>query len=177
VVGVSEAPPQTQTDYNATVTDQIYRHVTIVDHTHPFFGRTFPVIRETSSLGTSYLVVQLPTCRTRSVPIAATDDMIETSTALPSGLMPISARTLLPVARHLHVIMHAREEAHHDASFGPQPEPNIQPSDTAPESAPSPHERRGRARCPSGYPVRSTSRGAHPTHSGPQRRRSQGDAL
>ena len=159
------------------MTDQIYRHVTIVDRTHPFFGRTFPVIRETSSLGTSSLVVQLPNGRTRSVPLAATDDGIATSTAFPSGLLPISVRTLLPVARHLHVIMHAREEAHHDASFGPQSEPSIQASDTAPESTPSPRERRGRARCSSGHPVRSTSRGAHPTHAGPQRRRSQGDAL
>ncbi len=93
------------------MTDQIYRHVTIVDHTHPFFGRTFPVIRETSSLGTSYLVVQLPTGRTRSVPLAATDDVIETSSALPSGpaLLRCPSRSLFVTLQAFDT--HSLEEA------------------------------------------------------------------
>src|SRR5436309_1783304 len=77
--------PQTKTDHNASVIDQVFRHVTITDRTHPFFGRTFPVVRDTSSRGVAYLVVQLPNGRTRSVPIAVTDDTTETAPRSPSG--------------------------------------------------------------------------------------------
>jgi hypothetical protein len=91
------------------VTDKVTEFVTIVDSTHPFFGRTFPLVRSTSARGKQYLVVRLPNGHTRSVPINATDyqsqQAVPALTALtaPIGLFPISARTLLPLARYLRL--------------------------------------------------------------------------
>ena len=166
---------KTKTDHNASVIDQVSRHVTITDRTHPFFGRTFPVVRDTSSRGVSYLVVQLPNGRTRSVPIAATDDTTETAPHSLSGLLPISARTLLPVARHLQAMVRAKEEVTRDASSDPQPSIS-DPPDTAAE--PIPRDRSGstRARPRSAHPVRPTPSGTDPTHSSPTPRPHQGGA-
>jgi hypothetical protein len=89
------------------VTDNVTEFVTIVDSTHPFFGRTFPLVRSTSARGKQYLVVRLPNSHTRSVPINATDFQSQhavpalTALTAPIGLFPISARTLLPLARYL----------------------------------------------------------------------------
>lgn len=153
-----------RTDYNAPVMDQICRHVTITDRTHPFFGRTFPVIRETSSLGTAYLVVELPNGHTRSVPIAATDDVNGTSPPSTPGLLPISARTLLPVARHLQAIARAKEEVTHDISTDPQVP--LSDSCDVDEESDTPHrDGSSRARSRSAPPVRPVSGGTHPTHS------------
>jgi hypothetical protein len=146
--------------------DQVSRHVTITERTHPFFGRTFPVVRDTSSLGVSYLVVELPNGRTRSVPIAATEDTTETARHSPSGLLPISARTLLPVARHLQVMVRAKEEVTDDASSAPQPSISA-PPDTAAEPIPRDRDGSNRVRPQSTYPVRPTPRGTDPTHSNP----------
>ena len=91
------------------MTDKVTEFVTIVDSTHPFFGRTFPLVRSTSARGKQYLVVRLPNGHTRSVPIKATDyqsqQAVPAPTALtaPTGLFPISARTLLPLARYLRL--------------------------------------------------------------------------
>jgi hypothetical protein len=91
------------------VTDKVTEFVTVVDSTHPFFGRTFPLVRSTSARGKQYLVVRLPNGHTRSVPIKATDYESQQSMAAPTapiapaGLFPISARTLLPLARALRL--------------------------------------------------------------------------
>ena len=167
--------PQTKTDHNASVIDQVSRHVTITDRTHPFFGRTFPVVRDTSSRGVSSLVVQLPNGRTRSVPIAVTDDTTETAPRSPSGLLPISARTLLPVARHLQAMVRAKEEVTRDASSDPQPSIS-DPPDTAAEAIPRDRSGSNRARPRSAHPVRPTPRGTDPTHASPTPRPNQGGA-
>ena len=166
---------RTKTDHNASVIDQVFRHVTITDRTHPFFGRTFPVVRDTSSRGVAYLVVQLPHGRTRSVPIAATDDTTETAPHSPSGLLPISARTLLPVARHLQAMVRAKEEVTRDASSDPQPSIS-DPPDTAAEPIPRDRSGSNRARPRSAHPVRPTPSGTDPTHSSPTPRPNQGGA-
>jgi len=89
------------------VPDKVTEFVTVIDSTHPFFGRTFPVVRLTSTRGKRYLVVRLPNGHTRSVPIKATDYQSQqaapalTDLTDPIGLFPISARTLLPLARYL----------------------------------------------------------------------------
>jgi hypothetical protein len=156
--------------------DQVRRHVTITDRTHPFFGRTFPLIRETSSLGTSYLVVELPNGHTRSVPIAVTEDVSETSPFSTSGLLPISARTLLPVARHLQAMARAKEEVTHDTSSDSQI-PLSDRSDIAEEPDIRHRDSSNRARSRSAPPVRPTPGGAHPTHSNSTPCSSQGGAI
>ncbi|MCI0666178.1 MAG: hypothetical protein L0220_34425, partial [Acidobacteria bacterium] len=96
-------PLKKQTLHTATVTDKVAEFVTVVDSTHPFFGRTFPLVRSTSARGKQYLVVRLPNGHTRSVPIKATDYEPPQSVPAPIGLLPISARTLLPLARYLRL--------------------------------------------------------------------------
>src|SRR6516225_1230390 len=106
----------TQTHHTTPVTDEILSHVTITDPVHPLFQCTLPVIRRTLWRGKPYLVMRLATGRTRSVPLAATNE--EPMPQLPgtSRLLPISARTLLPVARHLQLMALAKEGACHDTS-------------------------------------------------------------
>src|SRR5262249_285061 len=56
---------------------------------------------------------RLPEGYTRSVPISATDYETAPAPLAPTVLMAISARTLLPVARRLRLMVLAMEEAHH----------------------------------------------------------------
>ena len=108
-----------QTTHNTPVVDQIVHLVTIIDPAHPFFGRSFPLVRTTSSRGKRRLVIRHPDGHTQSVLIAATD--FENSQASPSPpvLMTISARTLLPVARRLRMMALAMEEPRHGTSSHP----------------------------------------------------------
>jgi hypothetical protein len=73
------------------------------------------------SSNTPHLVVRLPNGRTRSIPIAATDHARHPPLRGTPVLLPISARTLLPVARHLHRMVHTSEEAAYGSGF---PAPN-----------------------------------------------------
>jgi hypothetical protein len=73
------------------------------------------------SSSTPHLVVRLPNGRTRSIPVAATDHSPHSPLRDAPVLLPISARTLLPVARHLHRMAHTREEAAYGSGF---PAPN-----------------------------------------------------
>src|SRR5215831_58247 len=107
-------PNTTQTHHTTPVTDEILSHVTITDPVHPLFQCTLPVIRRTLWRGKPYLVVRLATGRTRSVPLAATNEELMPQPPGISGLLFISARTLLFVARHLQLMALAKEGACHD---------------------------------------------------------------
>ena len=120
------------------MTDQIAEFVTVVDSTHPFFGRTFPLVRSTSTRGKQFLVVRLPNGHTRSVPVYATDHATQQSVAAPIGLLPISARTLLPLARYLKLksTSLATEEATNAPPSTAEPDDEFRErgSDPTPES-------------------------------------------
>ena len=106
-----------RTEQNATVMDQVVRSVTVIDPARPLYGRLFPLVRWTSSRGRSYLVLRLSEGRTRSVPRSATDFVPIPSPPLVTGLLPVSVRTLLSVARRLRSMARAQEEAPHAATL------------------------------------------------------------
>ena len=103
-----------RTPHTATVPDKVAHSVTILDPAHPFYGRSFPLVRGTTSRGRSDLVLRLPDGSTRSVPRAATNwATTPTPSAAAAGLLPVSVRTLLSVARRLRSMALAQEESSH----------------------------------------------------------------
>ncbi len=105
---------KTQTKQNATVFDQLVSHVTITDPTHALFGRTLPVIRTPAPAHWKrFVLVELPTGEPRRVPCSATDLAQSTSSqsALEACSLPISARTLVPLAHAVRRLLGATEES------------------------------------------------------------------
>ena len=192
------APLKSQTDHHTLVTEQRRGHVTIIDRPHPFYGHTLPVVRHTSSRGTPCRVVPLPNGRTRSVPKAATDRVSlpaspgparplgpphpgrdEDAAALPmcaaaSRLRPISAPTLLAVARRLQAMGRLQEEACHDSSscptaHGPTGQASPRPAPAPVHSGATTHTRSTPAPA-----VRATPGHPHATPTRRDHRRTQG---
>ena len=84
--------------------------MTITDPTNPLFGSTLAVVCRATSGSNRHLIVRLPNGRTRSVPLKATEPRAKAG-AEPAVLLPISARTLLPLARRLQAMARMQEEA------------------------------------------------------------------
>jgi hypothetical protein len=78
-------------------------HVTVTDRRHPLCGQRLLLVPVRSARGPAYIVVELVDGRRRSLRRSATDltgEAATTSSATPVASR-ISARTLLPLARHL----------------------------------------------------------------------------
>src|ERR1700688_4739846 len=110
-----------RTSQNPTILDRTITHVTITDPQHCLFGKRLAVIRERSGRGPTYVVVELPDGRKRSIRIASTD---LAATVIASGaasdLPRISVRTLIPLVQHLSAnLALLAEEVIRDGSSSP----------------------------------------------------------
>jgi hypothetical protein len=101
-----------QTKQDATQFDGVTQQVTVIDPSHPLFGRSFPLARDSSPRGKTQLLIQLPNGLRRSIPRSATD--FDPSPQKSLKLSNISVRTILPVARFVQILLQAAEEAGHD---------------------------------------------------------------
>ncbi len=89
--------------------ERFTQQVTIIDRTHPFFGRTFPVVSLSSPRGKTHLILLLANGQHRIVPHAATD-LGQTQKQNSEPQLPrISVRTMLPLARLIQSKLQARE--------------------------------------------------------------------
>src|SRR5512144_487731 len=100
-----------QTSQNTLLFDPVVSDVTITDPAHPLFRQTLPVVRIlAASTHESAVVVQLPTGEHRRVPRAATDLAVAADkTATVIAPLPISVRTLLPLAHNVRCLLAVRE--------------------------------------------------------------------
>ena len=104
--------PQTHRD--TPQVNEIPDQITITDPQHPLYGQTFSLLRTRSSRRNSRLVLILPNGHTRTVSRSVTD--IDRPPVESSTVLPISAATLLPLARYIRDKALAKEEQRHDAS-------------------------------------------------------------
>ena len=87
----------------APIVDGLVSHVTVTDRHHALCGQRLRLVPIRSSRGPAYIVVELPGGRRRSLRRSVTD-LTGAAEATPSAEQEaarISARTLLPLARHL----------------------------------------------------------------------------
>jgi hypothetical protein len=77
--------------------------VTVTARRHPLCGQRLPLIPIRSARGPGYVVVELADGRRRSIPRSATDLAcpVDTKPKVDREAPRISARTLLPLARHV----------------------------------------------------------------------------
>jgi len=128
-----------QTTHNATMVDRVICHVTIIDPNHPLFDHTLPVVNTRGSHANAKLIVRLPTGEQRTLDRNATDlgsDHSATNEA-PTSPLPISVRTLLPLAQHVRRLLDLIEERTNETRPDPtgtttrsgksQPRPAIEP--------------------------------------------------
>ena len=73
--------------------------VRVVDRTHPLFGKTLALLSERCGRGKAFIAVALQDGRRRLVSRSATD--LDTHKRQPLPTSKISARSLLPLARHV----------------------------------------------------------------------------
>ncbi len=102
----------TRTRQNAPLLERVISQVIITDPTHPLSGLTFPLVRVTrSSRDNPSLIIKLPNGDHRRVRCSATDidgpRDVKTSAA---ALVPISVRTILPLAQRVRSMLLHREE-------------------------------------------------------------------
>ena len=89
--------------------------VRVVDPHHPLYGQCFPVSGRRSGRGPRLIVIRLPDGRERGIsrsataPASAPDDL---TAAVPSRLVHISVRTLLPLANHVRAVLASRHADH-----------------------------------------------------------------
>ena len=113
-------PPGTdhQAQRDASRLDRLALWVTVTDPQHPFFGRTFPVVRPVSGRGNGRLLIRLPDGEIRVIPRAATDLVGASPPAGQASEVPrVSVRTLLPVAQYVRSLIRAAEEVPRDATL------------------------------------------------------------
>lgn len=135
---------------NAPLLSRVVSYLTITDPAHPLFNQTLPVVwLPASSMHEPFIVVELPTGEHRRVPRAATDlAATRDDSATVSSPLPISVRTLLPLAHAVRRLLVARED-HPDenpvapagAASRPSPDPDRHPpaaSLAQPDARPTP---------------------------------------
>ena len=88
--------------------------MTVVDPTHPLYGRTLPLLRVHSARSKARLVVRLPDGRVRWIPRAITDLDASAVAAPPQAL--IAVPTLLPLAQLVCAMLMGKEDMHHDTA-------------------------------------------------------------
>jgi hypothetical protein len=102
------APKRQNTSHAASPAGQ----VTIIDPTHPLYGRTLPLLRVHSTQSKARLVVQLPDGRVQWLPRAVTDLAASAAAAPPHTL--IAVPTLLPLAQLVCAMLTGKEDMHHE---------------------------------------------------------------
>jgi hypothetical protein len=87
----------------ASILDGVVSHITVTDPHHALSGQRLALVSLHSARGPAFVVVELADGRRRSLPRSVTDLDQPSPTLAPSvsDLPRISARTLLPLARHL----------------------------------------------------------------------------
>lgn len=95
---------------DAPVVDRLITDVTITDSHHPLHGQRLELISLASARGPDWLTVALPDGRRRSVGRAVTDLAVTTTPNRERALPLISVRTLLPLARHVEVLLKISKE-------------------------------------------------------------------
>jgi hypothetical protein len=108
-------------------------HVTIIDPAHPLFKLTLPVIHAPVSLHSkTSLIVQLPNGKHRRVPYCVTDLAKKAADDIPPAttLLPISVRTLLPLAHYIRRLLGTPEESADESATEPT---DVPPIDATPE--------------------------------------------
>ena len=111
-----------RTRLNPTIFDRNITHVTITDPRHCLFGHRLAVLQERSGRGPTFVVVELPDGRKRSIRVTLTDltPAVFTSGELASDLPRISVRTLIPLVQHLSAnLTLLAEEVIRDGSTSP----------------------------------------------------------
>ena len=90
--------------------------VTITERTYPLFGKSVLLLSERCGRGKAFIAVALRDGRRRLVRRSATD--LDSKGILPHSTSRISARSLLPLARHIRCYLTGvnREEFHADRS-------------------------------------------------------------
>jgi hypothetical protein len=109
-----------QAPQSAPIVDGLVSHVTVTDRRHALCGQRLPLVPVRSGRGPAYIVVELPDGRRRSLRRLVTD-LAGAADATPTAEREpprISARTLLPLARHVAAGLAARvmEVPHADQS-------------------------------------------------------------
>jgi len=111
-----------RTRQNPTILDRNITHVTVTDPRHCLFGHRLEVLQERSGRGPTFVVVELPDGRKRSIRFTSTDltPAVITSGELASDLPRISVRTLIPLVQHLSAnLTLLAEEVIRDGSTSP----------------------------------------------------------
>ena len=87
----------------APIVDGLVSHVTVMDRRHPLCGQRLQLVPLRSGRGPAYIVVELPDGRRRSLRRSVTDlaGVVEATSNAVREAPRISARTLLPLARHV----------------------------------------------------------------------------
>jgi hypothetical protein len=94
--------------------------VTVTDSRHPLFGQRLAVLSLACSRGPAFIAVALADGRRRLLRRAATD-LERPQTSQANSLPRISARTLLPLARHIRSMqVSSMKEARDASSFVPR---------------------------------------------------------
>jgi len=110
---------QAQADCNATQLGGIIRKVTIIARSHPLYGRRVAVVCEGSPGGKEFLTVELANGQRRSIASTDTEFASEGKNEKEeSGLLRVSVRTMLPVAKFIREQLRTTEE-HADDSLPP----------------------------------------------------------
>src|SRR5713101_3992602 len=99
---------------NTSRSDSPAGQVTIVDPTHPLYGRTLPLLRVHSARSKARLVVRLPDGRVQWIPRAVTD-LDASAVAVPPPAL-IAVPTLLPLAQLVCALLTGKEDMHHDTA-------------------------------------------------------------
>ena len=88
--------------------ERIVSSITVTDPHHPLFGRELELLSLACSRGPAFIAVALPDGRRRLLRRAATD--LEQPPAPQAVLPRVSARALLPLARHIRSMLAASSE-------------------------------------------------------------------
>ncbi len=88
--------------------------MTIIDPTHPLYGRTFPLLRMPSPRSKARLLVELPDGRVQRLPREVTDLDAAVLATRPQAL--ISVPTLLPLAHLICAMLVGKEDVHDDTT-------------------------------------------------------------
>ena len=124
---------------DAPIFDRIVSRITVTDPHHALSGREFPLVDPRSGRGPTYVVVELPDGRRRSIRRAATD-LLNPSLPASVGAEPdharISIRTLLPLARYFAAtlassIEEATCDVDHTSTTPALPRPDVYPDEPA----------------------------------------------
>lgn len=101
--------------------DRAISHVTIIDPNHPLSGHTLPVVNTHGSRANAKLIVRLPSGEHRTLDRNATDLGTDNASlnAAKTSPLPISVRTLLPLAQHVRRLLDLIEERTNETSPDP----------------------------------------------------------